>query len=95
MARWWLTMTKHGLYLHPFGSVITNKEAHQLMLEHFNENEVRKNPLWMLVRMGYGEKPPQAQRMPLEKMVITGKAERFFKPASKDVDSAVTPGKVA
>ncbi|MFA6302962.1 MAG: hypothetical protein WC627_07500 [Legionella sp.] len=71
MARLWLTMTKHGIYLHPFGSVITNKKAHELMNDHF-KNEDRKDDLWMLVRMGYGDKPPQAQRMPLAKMIIDG-----------------------
>jgi hypothetical protein len=35
LARLWLTMTKHGVYLHPFGSVITNPRSHQAMKEHF------------------------------------------------------------
>lgn len=69
MARLWLTMTKYGIYLHPFGSVITNNDAHQKMDEHFHNND-RENDLWMLVRLGYGDTPPQAQRLPLEQMII-------------------------
>ncbi len=70
MARLWLTMTKHGIYLHPFGSVITNQVAHQRMTEHF-KNEDRKDDLWMLLRLGYGELPPQAHRIPLEQMMVS------------------------
>ena len=69
LARLWLVMTKHGVYLHPFGSVITNPSAHARMEEHF-QNPDRKHPLWMLVRLGYSKRPPQAQRLPLEKMLI-------------------------
>jgi hypothetical protein len=69
MARLWLVMTKHGVYLHPFGSIITNPSAHERMEEHFLNPE-RKHPLWMLVRLGYSERPPQAQRLPLEQMLI-------------------------
>ena len=78
MARLWLTMTQHKIYLHPFGSVITNNEAHQKMDEHFY-NQDRENNLWMLVRLGYGNIPPQAQRLPLEKMIVPPNSTRFFK----------------
>jgi hypothetical protein len=69
MARLWLTMTKHGVYLHPFGSVITNPKAHALMADHF-KSTTRQHDLWMLVRLGYSETPPKAQRLPLEHMVL-------------------------
>ena len=78
MARLWLTMTQYGIYLHPFGSVITNHEAHQKMAEHFY-NQERQDDLWMLVRLGYGEAPPQAQRLPLEKMIFSPGSSGFFK----------------
>ncbi|KTD11972.1 hypothetical protein Lgra_1430 [Legionella gratiana] len=74
MARIWLTMTKYGVYLHPFGSVITNHEAHKEMDAHF-KNDSREHDLWMLVRLGYGDTPPQAQRLPLEQMIIEEKPE--------------------
>jgi hypothetical protein len=81
MARLWLTMTKFGIYLHPFGSVITNQEAHKKMDEHF-QNEEREDDLWMLVRLGYGEPPPQAQRLPLEKLIVSPGSPSFFKASS-------------
>ena len=80
MARLWLTMTHYGIYLHPFGSVITNEEAHAQMDDHF-QNEERKNDLWMLMRLGYGESPPQAQRLPLDSMIVKPGSPNFFKAA--------------
>lgn len=69
MARLWLVMTKHGVYLHPFGSVITNPKAHALMAEHF-ANPLRKHDLWMLVRLGQSDLPPQAQRIELGDLIV-------------------------
>jgi hypothetical protein len=70
MARLWLTMTKHGVYLHPFGSVITNPKSHALMAEHF-ANADRQHDLWMLVRLGHSELPPQAKRIPLAQLLVS------------------------
>jgi hypothetical protein len=65
LARLWLTMTKHDVYLHPFGSIITNAAAHAQMEEHF-VNPNRKHPLGMLVRLGYSELPQKSHRLPME-----------------------------
>lgn len=72
LCRLWLTMTKHGIYLHPFGSVITNPVAHKRMEEHF-VNPDRKYPLWMLVRLGYSSLPPKSHRLPMEHLLLEEK----------------------
>jgi hypothetical protein len=69
MARLWLTMTKHGVYLHPFGSVITNGKAHAEMVEHFASAE-RQHDLWLLLRLGHSDLPPQAHRLTLDQLLI-------------------------
>lgn len=68
-ARLWLTMTKHGVYLHPFGSVITNPKSHKLMADHF-ANPDRKHDLWLLLRLGHSDLPPQAQRLTLQQLLV-------------------------
>lgn len=70
LARLWLTMTKHGVYLHPFGSVITNPKAHQKLVDHF-ANADRKHDLWLLLRLGHSDLPPQAQRLTLEQLLVS------------------------
>lgn len=87
MARLWLTMTKYGIYLHPFGSVITNSKARDLMTSHF-KSDMRQHDLWMLLRLGYGEAPPKAQRMPLSKMMVRGGL--FFSPANDGAQETAT-----
>ncbi len=69
LARLWLTMTKHGIYLHPFGSVITNHRSHQVMEDHF-ANPNRRDPLWLLVRLGQSDTPPQAMRLSLNDIIV-------------------------
>jgi hypothetical protein len=69
LARLWLTMTKHGIYLHPFGSVITNHRSHKVMEEHF-VNANRRDPLWLLVRLGQSDTPPRAMRLELEDIIV-------------------------
>ncbi len=39
------------------------------MDNHF-KNESRVDELWMLVRLGYSELPPQAQRMLLSQLIL-------------------------
>jgi hypothetical protein len=69
LARLWLTMTEHGVYLHPFGSVITNVKAHARMDERFH-NPKRKDPLWLLLRLGHSDVPPQAHRLTVDQLLI-------------------------
>jgi nitroreductase len=63
LLRFWLTLTRHGLDLQPFGSVITNPTAHARLDERLaNERE----EVWLLLRIGYGAEPPRSARLPLE-----------------------------
>lgn len=69
MARLWLTMTKHDVYLHPFGSIITNETAHQRLRKKFKVNE-HENTLWLVMRLGYSELPPRSMRKDLEDIIL-------------------------
>lgn len=64
----WLEMTKHDVFLHPFGSVVTNTDAHQKFIkriEHDNREE-----LWLLMRMGYSKDPPRSFRLTTNDILI-------------------------
>jgi len=69
LARLWLAMTAEGVYLHPFGSVITNVKAHARMDERFFKAD-RKEPLWLLVRLGHSDVPPQAHRLTVDQLLV-------------------------
>ena len=62
LQRLWLDMTHHGVYLHPFGSVVTNPVAHRQLLEKIGASPTDA-PLWLLVRLGYSTEPPRSLRL--------------------------------
>jgi hypothetical protein len=58
-----------NLYLHPFGSVITNPNAHDRLREKFKLNE-EKEMVWLLLRVGYSEEPPRSLRLDVDDILI-------------------------
>ncbi len=55
-------MTRLEVYLHPFGSVVTNAAAHQQFLSKIGASPTDQ-PLWLLVRLGYSTEPPRSLRL--------------------------------
>lgn len=70
LGRLWLYMTKYGVYLHPFGSIITNNESHKRLREKFNVDE-SKNVMWLIMRLGYSKEPPRSLRLEVEDLLYT------------------------
>lgn len=70
MQRLWLEMTRHGVYLHPFGSVVTNPAAHQQFLAKIG-SQPADAPLWLLLRLGYGTEPPRSLRLDLTDILLS------------------------
>ena len=69
LMRLWLTMTKNGIYLHPFGSIITNVTAHKRLRDKFNVDE-SVNTMWLIMRLGYSKQPPRSVRLELQDIII-------------------------
>jgi hypothetical protein len=69
MLRVWLLLTRHGLVLHPFGSVITNPRAHAELVAALGEQE-GSDMIWMLFRLGYSKRPPLSHRRELAELVL-------------------------
>jgi hypothetical protein len=61
LMRFWLELTRHGLVVHPFGSVITNPTAHARLLEWLELADDR-DEVWLLLRIGYSKRPPESAR---------------------------------
>jgi hypothetical protein len=57
----WLVLTRHGIGVHPFGSVITNPEAHADLVAKLGRAP-KDTPLWLLARLGRSETPPRSLR---------------------------------
>jgi len=68
LARNWLFLTSEGLYIQPFGSLITNKNAYKMMSEKLNLLGEKK--LWMIFRIGYSKEPARSYRLDLKDILI-------------------------
>jgi hypothetical protein len=54
----WLTMTRHGVYMLPFGSMITNEACNRHLRRRFAADDI-----WFIFRFGYSPVPPRAPRL--------------------------------
>jgi hypothetical protein len=68
LMRFWLELTSRGLYLQPYGSVITNPTAHALLADRLGLDE-RGAEVWLLLRIGYCSTPPRSLRRPVAEVV--------------------------
>ena len=58
LMRLWLAMTRHGVYMLPFGSMITNAPCNRYLCERFSADDI-----WFILRFGYSPPPPRAPRL--------------------------------
>jgi hypothetical protein len=58
LMRLWLSMTRHGVYMLPFGSMITNARCNRYLREQFSADDI-----WFILRFGYSAVPPKAPRL--------------------------------
>ena len=68
--RIWLEFTVRGVYLHPFGTVITNPRSHAAFVKEAGITETSSSMAWMLFRFGYSKTPPAAHRRTAEEMIV-------------------------
>lgn len=69
LARFWLTLTSHGVHLHPFGSIITNRDANSTM-RRLLEPDLRYGTPWLVMRLGYGAEPPRSHRRRADELLV-------------------------
>ena len=58
LMRLWLSMTRHGVYMLPFCSMITNASCNRYLREQFSADDI-----WFILRFGYSAMPPKAPRL--------------------------------
>jgi hypothetical protein len=69
--RVWLFFSERGVYLHPFGTVITNPDSHAAFVREAGINESANNMAWMLFRFGYSPTPPTSHRRPATSTLLS------------------------
>jgi hypothetical protein len=69
LARLWLTLTRDGVQLHPFGSIITNARANARLRERIHVAD-GETPPWLVVRLGYSTEPPRSHRLRTDELLV-------------------------
>lgn len=72
--RVWLFFSERGVYLHPFGTVITNPDSHAAFVREAGIRE-SDTMAWMLFRFGYSATPPHAHRRPASSTLLSPLSE--------------------
>jgi hypothetical protein len=62
----WITLTEHGYYLQPYGSIITDDAARARLLRTIGVDEAPDELVWMIFRAGTSSPPPRSLRKPVE-----------------------------
>jgi len=71
LQRLWLTLTKHGIQLHPFGSIVTNADANARAHRLLDlRPEAESGTFWLAVRLGYSAEPPRSHRLETEQLLV-------------------------
>lgn len=68
--RVWRHFTAHDVYLHPYGTVITNPRSHAELVRLAEITEVAPEMAWMLFRFGHSQPPPPSYRRPVAAMLL-------------------------
>jgi hypothetical protein len=54
----WLAMAADGVYMQPFGSMLTNPVYARMLADQFGVDDC-----WLIMRLGYSDVPPRAPRL--------------------------------
>ena len=65
LMRFWLETARLGLYIHPYGNLVTNKRAAEWCLK-----ETGIADIWLIFKIGYSPEPPQSYRRALEEILV-------------------------
>jgi len=65
LMRFWLETARRNLYIHPYGNLVTNKEAARWML-----NETKIADIWLVFKIGYSDEPPKSYRRSVEEILL-------------------------
>jgi nitroreductase len=61
LLRFWLEAARLGLYLHPYGNLVTNPDAATRV-----QREVELEDVWLVFKIGYADEPPKSYRLSLD-----------------------------
>jgi hypothetical protein len=65
LMQFWLELSRHKLFIHPFGNLVTNSQANIRLRQLTSIDDI-----WLVFRIGYTKEPPLSLRRPLSEVLI-------------------------
>lgn len=65
LMRFWLELAKHNLYIHPYGNLVTNRQAAELCLKELGIPDI-----WLIFKIGFSKEPPRSYRRLVEEVLV-------------------------
>lgn len=69
LNRFWLELTKHKIYMHPFGSIVSNPKAKEAFLQKTQATE-NSAKVWLILRLGYSQTPVPSYRFSVPEILL-------------------------
>jgi nitroreductase len=65
LMHFWLEVAKRGLYLHPYGNLVTNKPAAEWCRDATSVSDI-----WLIFKIGFSPEPPKSYRRSVEEVLV-------------------------
>src|ERR1043166_4289786 len=65
LIRFWLETAAQGLYIHPYGNLVTNRNAAEKIMPDLGSDNS-----WLIFKIGYSAVPPKSLRLPIERVLV-------------------------
>jgi nitroreductase len=65
LLRFWLEVTALGLYFHPYGNLVTNRDAAE-----WTRQRIGVEKAWLFFKIGYSDVPPRSLRRTVEQILL-------------------------
>jgi hypothetical protein len=65
LLRFWLELSRHDLYIHPYGNLVTNHAA-----ARWCRTELGVEDIWLVFKIGHSAEPPESFRRAVEEILV-------------------------
>jgi hypothetical protein len=66
LLRFWMEVARLGLYLHPYGNLVTNPQASAWL-----EQKTGVSKIWLVFKLGFSDEPPLSYRRSVDDILIS------------------------
>jgi hypothetical protein len=65
LMHFWLDLARRDLYLHPYGNLVTNRQA-----ADWCRDAIGVADIWLIFKIGFSAEPPRSYRRSVEEVLV-------------------------